>query len=184
MSVLVRKPRGFEGFGRLHVPLKANDSPVTDIDHGRRVEHKLDAAALTALVFALENHHPVAGIDELLWLDPMVVPNLVVLGLDDLADLVEATRDDLAFPDTPNGPVQLDVRLEQIQRPVPIPSPQGFGRAPNNLHVLLRHRAPSIRSDRAGGHPCSSSAETAGEASRACQGEKVLPPHPGGRTRG
>jgi hypothetical protein len=61
-------------------------------------------AALGALVFALENNHPVARIDELLWLDPVLIPYLVVFGLEGLTDLAEATQD-FAFLQAPDSPM-------------------------------------------------------------------------------
>jgi hypothetical protein len=102
-SVLPGQPGGLEGVGGIHVPLHANDAPVTQIEDPRRVDHSLDAA-LGALVFALENNHPVARIDELLWLDPVLIPYLVVFGLEGLTDLAEATQD-FAFLQAPDSPM-------------------------------------------------------------------------------
>ena len=97
------KACGFEGFGGVHVPLNANDAPVLQIEDGRRIDHKL-GPALAALVFALEHNHPVAGVDELLWLDPVFIPYLVVFRLEGLNDLAEAAQD-FAFLQAPDGPM-------------------------------------------------------------------------------
>src|SRR4051794_34258927 len=96
------------------------------IEDGRRVDNELDPAALAALVFALEDDHPVTGIDDLLRLPPVFIPYFVVFGLDDLLDLAEASRHQLAFPEAPDRPVELDVGIDQLGHPVPVPAFQEF----------------------------------------------------------
>ena len=80
------------------------NAPVAHVDDGRRVDLQLDAA-LAALVLAFEDDHSVAGIEELLWLDLVLVPHLLLFRIQDPGDLAEATRDDLAFPDASDRPV-------------------------------------------------------------------------------
>src|SRR4051812_19110444 len=91
------------------------------------------------MVFALEHNHPVAGSDELLWLDPMLIPHLGLFRLEGLPDLAEASED-LAFLDAPDGPMKLDVGIEQVGPRVPIPALEELTRPPHDLHVLLGHR--------------------------------------------
>ena len=112
------------------------------IDDGRRLYHQLDPV-LAALVFTLKNHNPVASIDQLLWLDPVLSPNLVVLRIEGLGDLAEATQD-FALLQAPDGPMELGVRIDQIRHSAPIPALQEFICPPHYLHVLLRHRPRSI----------------------------------------
>ena len=100
---LHRRLRGFEGLGGVDVPLHTNDAPVAQIDDGRGVDHDLDAAALTALVLAVEDDHPVAGIDELSRLDPVLIPYVLVLQIEGLTDLGGATQD-FAFLEAPTLP--------------------------------------------------------------------------------
>ena len=90
MSVLLRQTCGSESRGAVHVSLHAHDAPVPQIEDGRRIDHKL-GPALAALVFALENNDPVACIDELLWLDPVLIPYLLVFRLEGMPDLAGAT---------------------------------------------------------------------------------------------
>ncbi len=99
---LLRKSGGFEGFGGVHVPLHADDAPLMQIEDGRRIDLKLDPA-LAALVFALENNYPVASIDELLGLDPVVIPYLVEFRIEGLKDLAKPTQD-FAFLKPPTVP--------------------------------------------------------------------------------
>ena len=73
----------------------------------------------------MEDNHPVTGIYELLRLDPVLIPYVLVLNIEGLTDLAGATQD-LALLDAPDAPMQLDVRIDQIRScdPVPIPAPQ------------------------------------------------------------
>src|SRR4051812_30056011 len=102
MPRLLPQPGGFEGRRAVHVSLHANDAPATQIEDGRRVDHKLDPAS-AALVFPLEDNYPVASIDELLWLDPVLIPYLVVLDLEPLSDPIRAT-DNQVFSRPPMVP--------------------------------------------------------------------------------
>jgi len=96
VSLLLRQTCGPESRGAVHVSLHANDAPAPQIEDGRRVDHKLDPA-LAALEFAVENNHPVAGVDEPHRLDAVLIPNLVVLSLEALSDLVRASADRTAL---------------------------------------------------------------------------------------
>jgi hypothetical protein len=69
LAALLTQPGGFEGFGRVHVPLNANDPPLTHVVDRRGIYHKLNPTP-GALVFAVEDDHAVARVEELLWLDP------------------------------------------------------------------------------------------------------------------
>src|SRR4051812_8334335 len=112
MTALLPQTGGFEGRRAVHVTLHANDAPVTQIEDGRGVDHKLDPA-LAALVFALEDNYLVASVDELLWLEPVLIPYLVVFRIEGLTDLAEAAQD-FAFLQAPDGPMELGVRIDQI----------------------------------------------------------------------
>src|SRR6185312_1845501 len=118
VSVPLRQPHGFEGRGTVHESLDANDAPVQQIDDDRRVDRKLYPAPLAALVFAEEDDHTVTSIDELLWLDLMLVPCLLD-ALVVLPDLAEATQD-TAFIHSPGSPMLHNVRINQVRHPVPI----------------------------------------------------------------
>src|SRR3954454_8558325 len=120
VSVLLRQPSGFDRLAWVHVPLHANDAPVAHVDDARSVDHQL-GPAFAPLVFALENNDPVACIDELLWLDPVLIPYLVVFRLEGMPDLTGATQD-LAFLDAHDRPMKLDARIEQTSQGVPIPA--------------------------------------------------------------
>ena len=141
LNVFLRQANGLEGLGAVHVPLHANDAPVTHIEDGRGVDHNLDPAALATLELAVEDNHPVAGIDELSRLDPVLIPYVAVFPIEGLTDLAEATQD-FAFLEAPDAPMELDVRIDQIRirDPGPIPAPQEVKCTLHDLHVLLRHR--------------------------------------------
>src|SRR5207253_641575 len=102
-------------------------------EDGRRVHHELHPAALAALVFALEDNHLISSVDELLWLQPVLIPYLVVFVLPDLPDLAEATRD-IAFLDAPDRPVLLDVRIQKVGDAVPITAFEKLVCLPHYLH--------------------------------------------------
>jgi hypothetical protein len=126
-----------ESRGTVHVSLDANDSPVPQLDEGRRVDYKLDSAAPAALVLALEDDNPITGIDEILRLESMLIPRL--LGALVVApDLLQATPD-TAFLDTTDGSMLLDVRIDQLRHPVPIQPLPAFAELMHDLHVFLRH---------------------------------------------
>ena len=77
------------------------------------------------------------GVHELLGLDPVLAtPRARVKSTDDLAEPPQ----DLALLETPDGPVQLDTRIEQVLQTLEIPALHEFGRPPDRLYVLLRHR--------------------------------------------
>ena len=82
-KALLRQPGGFQRLGGVHVSLDADNAAVTQIMDGRRVDHELDPA-LGALILAVKDHHPVPGIDELLWLDPVLIPRLRALPVEGL----------------------------------------------------------------------------------------------------
>ena len=55
--------------------------PTTKIEDRGRVDLELRAAAPAAVVFAVNHNHPLAGVDEPLWLDPVLIPYLVAFRL-------------------------------------------------------------------------------------------------------
>ena len=121
MRGLLPQPGGFEGGRAVHVSLHANDAPVTQMEDGRRVDAEFYPAALTALVFPLEDNDLVPSVDELLWLEPVLIPYLVVLDLEPPPDPIQATRNQVFFEAT-DRPVQFHIRIDQLRQPVPVPS--------------------------------------------------------------
>jgi hypothetical protein len=91
------------------------------MEDGRRVNAEFYPAGLTALVFPLEDNDLVPSVDELLWLEPVLIPYLVVLDLEPPPDPIQATRNQVFFEAT-DRPVQFQIRIDQLRQPVPVPS--------------------------------------------------------------
>src|SRR5262249_57501708 len=96
------------------------------------------------LVFALEEDHPVARVDELVDLDPMLVPDLLV-ALEVPPDLDDAAPHP-AFLDAADGPVQLHAGVGQLRHSVPIRPLPAFYEPARDLHVFLPHPPSSLSS--------------------------------------
>src|SRR5919197_1194183 len=65
--------------GTVHVALNARHASVANVDEDGDLGLDLDAAPLATPVLPLQDHDAVAGIDEVLRLEPALVPRLQIL---------------------------------------------------------------------------------------------------------
>ena len=150
MSVLLRQPHGFEGFGVRDELLHAKDATRSKVEYsaGRRVPH---AACYRRAALPPHAAVPNAGNNAILRcsyvldLDAPVRPSILKLGgmaTESVAPGVDST------PTWEAGQiVPLDLGIEELVKPfiaVAVRGPRSLEHRPHNLHVLLRHRPRSI----------------------------------------
>src|SRR5262249_16907398 len=127
---------GFQGRRAVDVALHADDSAVSQIDEDGEIGLDAYAARLASHGLVLEDQHAVAGIDQSLDLDVVLLPGLLVR-LVVLPDLVDAAPD-AALLDAADRRVQFDVRIDESIHSVPVRAYPALGESPHDLDVLLR----------------------------------------------
>jgi hypothetical protein len=150
-SGLLPQPHGFEGLGRLAVDDQPNDPPIPQRVHGCRAVHDLDAAAPSTRSDPMDDHHSISRIDEPLRIEGELLPGVPDLGERPNQALIAVVARRV---EDPARLVDVHLRiaeLGEIRR-----HPPEAGQVPekalmsllDDLHVLLRHRLPSISPSR------------------------------------
>ena len=140
MSVLLRQPQVFEGVLPLLVQRDPLDCSVADRPHEGRARHHLDPITPPHM-HGVGHHYEITGFDELVWLDPkgLPVPGEVLQGSSYLIKAEDAAH----RTDCPRH-VQLEARSHVFVKGIPVVAVDRVESGSHDLHVLLRHRPPSI----------------------------------------
>jgi hypothetical protein len=145
MDVLLRhrllpQPHGFEGLRAVLIEAEPDHSaPAERPDPGRTSLH-LDLT--TARCVGSQGHnHVLPGLDEVVGLDPNGFPGLDE-SLNPVSPLIGALYPRVKTDRTRH--VELAVRGHGFERHINLSPADGINGSANDLHVLLRHRPPSI----------------------------------------
>src|SRR5689334_16243185 len=131
--------RRFDRGGAVHVALDASHASVANVEEDPDLGLDLDAAALATPVLPLQDHDAIAGVDEVLRLEPALIPRLQVLVVE-VPVLIDPACDP-AFLEPADRGVELDLRNDEVARPLPIASHEGFVELLDEFDVLARHVA-------------------------------------------
>ena len=140
MSILLRQPHGFEGVLPLLTKAAMHDAPVTDRPHKGRAHCDLDSIP-APVIAGIRRRYLIASFGELVYLGPNGFPQpeeLVQEGAYLIKFEYAAHRADCA------GEVELEVRVQLLERALPVSPVDGVANGPHDLQVLLRHRPRSI----------------------------------------
>jgi hypothetical protein len=127
----------------IHMALDTNHPSSTHRNYNCRLGFQLDSAASTAPVFVQEHDDVVAGVDELLRVQPALFPRLEILLLEHLDDLGKTVGYAALF-EPADGAVELDLGIDQLCCLFPVPFQERLEGLPHHFHVLLRHCPRSI----------------------------------------
>ena len=150
---LFREPGGFEGLPAVQESAYAYNLACADRLDGGAVglDHGPALSALCDLVVK-DDHVVRPRVDVPLGAHVYSLPDLEVVG--ERSDNRITPPSDLALIDATDGRVPLDLRIESVESGLDVASQEGFLRAPNDLHVLLRHRPRSISRCQEVSAPC------------------------------
>jgi len=142
---LLPQPGGFEGCGPIGESQPADEAAVPHGIHAQRVPTRLHTTVFATAAQGEGGEHLISGVDQLVELDTRVVE----LGPESLNDPPERLRAALnARKVWDEGPgrqkLEFGWSVRELYRALNVASVEGLEYSPDHLHVLLRHRPPSI----------------------------------------